>query len=579
MSLPDLMRREWDSLGDHLISADRILHSLLLVTRALCFVYLCWLIAKFAATTQWTLGVMLYKLAPIAVVFGTMVYIQLLLNGQIQLSLPRHVGLSWLGLLALVLTSFGLAALVAYVLGHTYSIQGVVMVLATAVMIGVSILLIINGRGVDAICVYALSWPLFKFQTHSELFAPLRYRWGLPPQLMPMQMALYLLTFVGWLQLAAKGKKVAPAYRWPGMWMLLLVGLTSTIVAPFPADAWPAYITKIILPLLVYGFFVTHVQSWTDIKKLFIAVGISGGLMALVSLYFTFYRQGSYQMVGGRYDQGHLELSLACVPPLLTMASRKWEKVFWTGIAVAIVGTIILTLGRGKLIAMALGLLPWLLPWLVSSRQGRWTAVVITTVLVATFLSMPETSAALLGRFENLTSPDNLQNERRYWIWIGAIRMFLDHPWTGLGVGMWPKSAALYGLVFLYPGAGGSPPIPVVTPHAHSTLFQLTAETGIGGVLAGLAVMWTLAQRTIGMTRTHPVEARWLVRGLQSIALILSFNFILTGFPYWEFDEVSVILCWLWFSVVMAARLFPRESDGLQESLDDASSRRIQVHI
>lgn len=73
--------------------------------------------------------------------------------------------------------------------------------------------------------------------------------------------------------------------------------------------------------------------------------------------------------------------------------------------------------------------------------------------------------------------------DRLRW-WASAVRMFLDHPWLGVGPGGYPSAYPAYKY-----GAGQS------TLFAHSLPFMVLAELGLAGAAAALAFIGTWQRR------------------------------------------------------------------------------------
>jgi len=86
--------------------------------------------------------------------------------------------------------------------------------------------------------------------------------------------------------------------------------------------------------------------------------------------------------------------------------------------------------------------------------------------------------------------------EERWTIWVGALRMFADAPWTGAGFGRFAAR-------FFEIAAGLDPPRPSeVTNHAHNLLLEVAVEFGLPGltVLGAGIVLWWRGARGAGVS-------------------------------------------------------------------------------
>lgn len=81
--------------------------------------------------------------------------------------------------------------------------------------------------------------------------------------------------------------------------------------------------------------------------------------------------------------------------------------------------------------------------------------------------------------------------EERWTIWVGAVRMFLEAPWTGAGFGRFAER-----FFEILPGLPAPRPT-VVTTNAHNLLLQVAAELGVPGlvILGAGIVAWALGAR------------------------------------------------------------------------------------
>lgn len=569
MLIPDLMHTETSSPSERGKIAVKLQRSALLVGRALCFICLCWLIARFIVTMQLTLGVVLYNLALIGLVLSILAFIQLALNDRSLLSLSQQVRLSWRKALAVVLISLFVGTLMLCIGDRLISIPDVVLAIGAVMLVSTSMVLMARGRAVDAICLNILSWPMIIYE--SQDWAVLkRLYFELSGEIFGVFGWLIVgLILIGWMSRVLRRQESVLRSLGLAPLILLVAGAVCAASAPFPERSWISYVHVTVMPVLIYFFLTASVQSWDDVKKLFGAAGVSVGLLAAVGLYFALYRyrEASEFLMGMQLTEGGAireagnpfseigPVTFPVVLALLATASRNLHRVLWGGLGLLILATEILTFNRANGVAMVVSMLPWL----IASRRGRWAGVIVSMGVISLIWWVPEGTGRFFARFESLTSWTGFQQEERYKIWGAAIQMFLDHPWTGLGVGMWPKFAASYGLVFSRYIDGTY--MVYVSPWAHSAFLQVMAEMGIVGLIAWAMIFWSLIHGTLRLTRAPQRNWRWFALAMQSIALVLTYHLFIGRFPYYEVEQPIMVLDWLWFAVIMAGRRFPKEDD------------------
>ena len=134
--------------------------------------------------------------------------------------------------------------------------------------------------------------------------------------------------------------------------------------------------------------------------------------------------------------------------------------------------------------------------------------------------------------------------------------MFLDHPWTGVGVGLFGYHSPDYGLsFFIYVREFG---IRMKQVHswieAHSSLFHILATMGIPGFAAWAFLLWT-SIRTITWHKNvfpslAPAEKPWAV-ALQSYAFVAVFYlFIGSGLGHFGIDAPRIEIFMMWLAVM-----------------------------
>lgn len=132
---------------------------------------------------------------------------------------------------------------------------------------------------------------------------------------------------------------------------------------------------------------------------------------------------------------------------------------------------ILFSFTRGAWIALAFALLPiFLLP---GGRKGLQALLSLAVLGAAVLMLVPPLRQRVLDAFEG-------RDSERLWIWKANFRMFLDHPWWGVG---YTRNADLLPTYYQNIGA----PEGLIVSHAHNQFLHVLAGTGVTGFLFYLA--------------------------------------------------------------------------------------------
>jgi len=172
-----------------------------------------------------------------------------------------------------------------------------------------------------------------------------------------------------------------------------------------------------------------------------------------------------------------LVIPMSLVPLVLGKVRR--ERWFLVGLlGVLPIGALFLSASRGGIISFAveLGVLAF---WLVLRRaRGRHMLAGAAVLLVAFLLVSWLGADKILQRFSSLQSLEVTAGKRAS-MRADTWRVFLDHPWTGTGLGTLQTVFPAYET--LYDGK--------IVNHTHNDYLEALAETGIAG---GLCCAWFL---------------------------------------------------------------------------------------
>ncbi|MGB7437435.1 MAG: O-antigen ligase family protein [Candidatus Acidiferrum sp.] len=199
---------------------------------------------------------------------------------------------------------------------------------------------------------------------------------------------------------------------------------------------------------------------------------------------------------------GFVELTVPLGLALLLFPSRRRDRLpLLLLFTIVPVGALLLSASRGGILGLLLELV--LLTVFSRIRLGR------KQVLGAAGLTLVAASFAIwlgvgdaIERFEQLGH--GISNQLRVSIYSDTLRIFLDHPWLGTGLGtlltVYPRYASFY---------NGR-----IIDHAHNDYLELLADTGLVGGLFALAFVTLVFWRGLGNLRsTGSVSYKAVVAG------------------------------------------------------------------
>lgn len=212
-----------------------------------------------------------------------------------------------------------------------------------------------------------------------------------------------------------------------------------------------------------------------------------------------------------------------------TSEARSWA---WALMAVVLMTAVVFSLGsRGAVVALLAGGSVFAGGAFFIARGGTRVSV---TALVLLAVTLP--LAGLIGLSDSMARFANLSStiHSRSLIMAASWDMFLDHPFTGVGLGAYLEAIAKYKPSFI---------IYDRLTQAHNEWLEILTETGlVGGVLIllGLALFIAPVIRAIGRTRVSG-SSRWLALGAASAGLALFLNSTMDL----TFRGPAVTLLWL----------------------------------
>jgi len=232
--------------------------------------------------------------------------------------------------------------------------------------------------------------------------------------------------------------------------------------------------------------------------------------------------------------------------PIAVILFLKTKRKLFLLASILIFFALIFTFSRGAYIALSVGLFVFLLhfflknPLALASKKTLF-ALLITVSIV--FVGIKTFGEPLLNRLKSSFDMHEGSNEGRFAMWQEGIRVFSEHPASGVGLGNFPLEVK--------PSAEYREPI-----YAHNTYLDIAAETGIFSVLFWIAWLTGLAVTFLHRSKTDPV----FIAGVYAI-LLFSVH-ALFDTPLYSVHTLPLlcILFGLAFSEESAVKLFTKNT-------------------
>ncbi|MFA1544450.1 O-antigen ligase family protein [Actinomadura monticuli] len=201
---------------------------------------------------------------------------------------------------------------------------------------------------------------------------------------------------------------------------------------------------------------------------------------------------------------------------------------------VVLAAALALALSRGTWIALGAAAV------LALVLFDRWTAVKVLTCCAALLVLLAAVAGgggrAVIDRSKSMAAsvsdPDRSVDDR-YNLWAAAVRIWEDHPVTGVGVKNFPAYRDTYATIELSSGSETADPVngyvrqPLLSPHNEYLLFL--SEQGVAG-LAGFGAL--IAALLAGLWRRRGVrDPLWLACTALAAFLLINFLYADLGGP------------------------------------------------
>jgi O-antigen ligase len=333
-----------------------------------------------------------------------------------------------------------------------------------------------------------------------------------------------LVLFVGiWIRLRSRGRSI---HEWlfgsklkKGMVLFAGIAIASVLLSGVPGNL-PSYRSLALLVSYLAAFFA--IDGWLENKaqlvrvlKLLLISTIGVALFGFyqeieggyTDLYFRLYplQEEGLEPWTGRITSllfhfnslaGYLNLVIPFAIACAVLAKDRALKFLGLVCACAAAVAVVVTQSRGGLLALV-GILI-IAVWLLAPRLiGR--IKFLCGGLLACMLLLPP----LLNHFERLQGIDEATQSTRTFLWLAAARLFLAHPFLGVGYGNYR---------FLY--ADLVPAAVQGRLDAHDLYLQLLAETGLVGFVTFTALLWGFLHLSLKAIRDQDPLSRIIAFGV-----------------------------------------------------------------
>jgi putative inorganic carbon (HCO3(-)) transporter len=284
--------------------------------------------------------------------------------------------------------------------------------------------------------------------------------------------------------------------------LLTLVMVLPALYATADMELSLLGVYRIVAGLAIFYALTSYARSWERLEWLVLIALAAGGALAIAGLLDTRFSANKVLPLSGLY-RFLPKTSL----PIMAAAGANANIVGGTLAMLAPVGLAMLVFPavprRLKVVAWPSTAL-MLLTVLLSQSRGAWMGLAASVLVVAALrdrralVAIPVSLlgvALVIGRYGTHTIAEALLQSStipsaagRMEIWQRAVYMMQDFPFTGVGLGMYGRVAAI-----LYPFFLISPDSNV--PHAHNVFLQAAVDLGIPGLVAfvGLLTVFVVA--------------------------------------------------------------------------------------
>ncbi len=307
-------------------------------------------------------------------------------------------------------------------------------------------------------------------------------------------------------------------------WLITLVVMAAISVvrgAAFPtgftynaADA-ATQVFRCSMTFTTYFIALAMVRSGAERKRLGWAIVV--GLVAEAAVTIAYGRIGKGGRAVGSYGQSNdlgAFLALFSVFAIAIAAGVRpwWQKALLFGATVTGSVAVLLTVSRGAIIALVVGIA------YVALRTSRLLTFVLVAALISSPLWTPDyVKERILGtQIEDVGTDDvtlESSSQLRVDTWRAIVDVVTEHPIDGVG---------FTGLGYVLPEAGSAMGV-AVKDSAHSTYLRFLGELGVFGLALFLLLLWKCwSLGAAGEAASATAFDRHLGIGLRAATLVLA---------------------------------------------------------
>ena len=292
-------------------------------------------------------------------------------------------------------------------------------------------------------------------------------------------------------------------------------------------------------------FFLTTLGVVDSVERLRRVLLVTVGSITFASLYVLREWQGGSATYGADYRPGYVTgdsnffsmSAVLCVPLvfyLILQAGRRSDRIFWLGCLLVITAAIMVAASRGGFLALLAAMI-----WFAWHSNRRTRNFFLVGGVVACIVLLSPLSA--LDRLVHPTKDDRNATDARLVIWKGGLRMILENPVMGIGLGNFKETVGFYAK------AEEMPEGELVWRQAHNTYIEIAAEMGVPGLLCFLAIL-LLTFRSLSRVRRQtersgPAFVHIAAKGIQAGLL---------GFALGAFFVSTQFLKMFWFMLFLS---------------------------
>lgn len=312
--------------------------------------------------------------------------------------------------------------------------------------------------------------------------------------------------------------------------------MLATVFSVSPGES--LFLSRRILLIAVVYYFASCVDSAAEAKR---AVAVLLGPAVLVAIVGVF-----KLLFGGPGENTRLEIfqfymttsqlmmiALLLILPFAVHRSAPLAVRLAAGAALVPVGiSLYATVTRGAYLAAAAGVI------LIACVRNWKILIPLAILVIAIVLFAPP---YVTGRLQSIVDLHHPENESRLLLWGTGLKIFADHPVTGVGdidLGVLLKHYAGPG----YSGQWG---------HLHNVAIHVLVTLGVFGALAVLALFVRIGVEEWRIYRR--VREDWFAGSFALGAFAVFIGFQVNGLTEWSLgNQMVVILVWVTLGITLA---------------------------